>query len=228
MSLAPVVWEKPGSIFPPGTHVPHAPERKVTIDEFLQQARAGPPGRAGCVDGALSCPRRPARELVRRARREGDRRPLSCRLRVRGHRQPRSTSPRNPCSTTRNAREAPRPSNAERLPSEAALAAFNAALLSSAAKRRRLEELRGWTWPTLEKLTIGVDGTRLTLPVHNAEGDLVNVVRYLPGQNRGDQPKLWLLAVVHGICSHGSRRSTPRRSGSWRASLTRSPGMSSG
>lgn len=45
----------------------------------------------------------------------------------------------------------------------------------------RLAEVKGWSRPTLERLRVGWDGERVTFPVRDATGELVNVIRYLPG-----------------------------------------------
>lgn len=45
----------------------------------------------------------------------------------------------------------------------------------------RLLEVKGWSRPTLERLRVGWDGRRVTIPVFGADGDLVTMVRYLPG-----------------------------------------------
>jgi DNA primase len=58
-----------------------------------------------------------------------------------------------------------------------------------------LEELRGWTLPALVALEVGFDGERLTLPVRDAMGRLVNVMRYRPG---GAKPKMLPWAAGHG------------------------------
>lgn len=52
----------------------------------------------------------------------------------------------------------------------------------------RLAELKRWSLPTLRSLGVGYDGRRLTIPVVDARGTLVNLVRYSPAPARS-QPK---------------------------------------
>jgi hypothetical protein len=78
----------------------------------------------------------------------------------------------------------------ERLPSQAELAAMHGRLVSSPKLIARLTELRGWTKPTLERLYVGFDGKRIILPIRDEQGELVNVLRYLPGERREGERKL--------------------------------------
>jgi hypothetical protein len=78
----------------------------------------------------------------------------------------------------------------ERLPSQAELAAMHGRLVSSPKLIARLTELRGWTKPTLERLYVGFDGRRIILPIRDEQGELVNVLRYLPGERREGERKL--------------------------------------
>jgi hypothetical protein len=89
-----------------------------------------------------------------------------------------------------DAREAPRPSNAERLPSEAALAAFNAALLSSAGQAPAAGGVARLDMADAREAARRCRRHPADAARPQRRGRLVNVLRYLPGQNRGDQPKL--------------------------------------
>lgn len=46
----------------------------------------------------------------------------------------------------------------------------------------RLTEVKGWSRPTLERLRVGWDGRRVTIPVFDGDGELLSVMRYLPGR----------------------------------------------
>ena len=72
------------------------------------------------------------------------------------------------------------------LPPAPILASWTA---SVGAVAGRLFELKGWTLPTLQALEIGWDGGRVTIPVRDADGLLLTVVRYLPGR----KPKMLAL-----------------------------------
>lgn len=54
----------------------------------------------------------------------------------------------------------------------------------------RLQELRGWTPQTLDTLHVGFDGQRLTLPVRDRDGQLQNILRYLPVRKDGERKLL--------------------------------------
>lgn len=81
------------------------------------------------------------------------------------------------------------------LPSQADIDAFVKRLVTNERLLARLEELRGWTLPALVALEVGFDGERLTLPVRDAMGRLVNVMRYRPG---GTKPKMLPWGPGHG------------------------------
>lgn len=70
---------------------------------------------------------------------------------------------------------------AEPLPSSGDIARWTARAQSSPRLADRLAEVKGWSLPTLERLHVGWDGQRVTFPIANAAGDVVNVIRYLPG-----------------------------------------------
>lgn len=66
------------------------------------------------------------------------------------------------------------------LPSSTEMNAWRAALHAHAGLAARIQELKGWTKEALESLHVGWDGQWLTLPIRNADGALLNVVRYSP------------------------------------------------
>lgn len=72
------------------------------------------------------------------------------------------------------------------LPTAADLDRWHTALMSNAKLLARLVVVKGWRQPALEHLRIGWDGRRLTIPVRDKDGVLVNVNRYLPN----GQPKM--------------------------------------
>jgi hypothetical protein len=70
-------------------------------------------------------------------------------------------------------------------------ATFHAALLADDNLIGRLASLRGWTREAIERLEIGIDGTRVTIPIRDAAGTIVNLLRYAPNSaRRGGGPKL--------------------------------------
>lgn len=70
-------------------------------------------------------------------------------------------------------------------------AEFTQALMADEVALRRLRELRGWTPKALEMLNIGIDQGRVVIPVHNADGETVNLLRYQPNPERRDgRPKM--------------------------------------
>jgi len=73
-------------------------------------------------------------------------------------------------------------------PNEADAQRFAQRLLATPAQVRRLQALRGWSAEAIENLGIGLDETgRVTLPVRNGEGRLVDILRYQPDpEQRGD------------------------------------------
>jgi DNA primase len=80
------------------------------------------------------------------------------------------------------------------LPSEADIEAFAQRLAGNAKLLDRLVELRCWTAPTLFALEVGFDGERLTLPIRDADGRLINTMRYRPG---GAKPKMLSWGAGH-------------------------------
>lgn len=71
----------------------------------------------------------------------------------------------------------------EPLPTGDQLQAWARRLQTHSGLLRRLQEVRGWQEPALTRLRIGWDDRegRLTLPVYDQHGTLLNVLRYLPG-----------------------------------------------
>ena len=70
-------------------------------------------------------------------------------------------------------------------------ATFHAALLADNTLIGRLTDLRGWTRSAIIELGIGIDGANVTIPVRNAAGTIVNLLRYAPNPaRRGNGPKL--------------------------------------
>lgn len=54
----------------------------------------------------------------------------------------------------------------------------------------RLQELRGWSQEAIERLGLGLDGDRVTIPVRDSQGVLVGLHRYQPNPDkRGNAPK---------------------------------------
>nr|MBA3370000.1 hypothetical protein [Thermoleophilaceae bacterium] len=54
----------------------------------------------------------------------------------------------------------------------------------------RLHELRGWTRPTIESIGLGFNGERITFPVRARTGELLDVLRYKPGERAEGERKL--------------------------------------
>lgn len=94
--------------------------------------------------------------------------------------QPRQT-PRPP----RPKKPGPPP---EELPTEGEVAAWNVALLANEAAIAKCHDTKGWSRAALEKLGIGLHDRRLCFPIRDADGALINVVRYTPTPE-GDAPK---------------------------------------
>lgn len=82
--------------------------------------------------------------------------------------------------------------------SEETLAGYVQALQQHDELLTMLKRQRGWTTAALERLGVGYDGERLTIPARSRHGVLVGLGRYLPGSAREGAPKM--LAVP------GSRR----------------------
>jgi hypothetical protein len=77
------------------------------------------------------------------------------------------------------------------------LIGYQEQLLANSDLLDRLATGRGWARDTLERLGVGFDGQRITIPVRDGEGALVGVARYLAGE-RGEAPKV--------IADTGSKR----------------------
>jgi hypothetical protein len=60
------------------------------------------------------------------------------------------------------------------------------ALLRSADAQQAIRRLKGWNYPTLAALDVGLHGTRLTIPVRDLKGELMQYLRYWPEA----QPKM--------------------------------------
>lgn len=67
------------------------------------------------------------------------------------------------------------------LPSQDTIGKWNAALLANKPKLKAIMEQRGFEKKTIIDWEIGWDGSRYTIPVRDAAGDLVNVRRYQMG-----------------------------------------------
>ncbi|MGA2758386.1 MAG: DUF3987 domain-containing protein, partial [Solirubrobacteraceae bacterium] len=69
------------------------------------------------------------------------------------------------------------------------------ALLTNAGALRRLAELRSWSLTAIERLNIGLDGTRITIPIRDREAKLVGLGLYQPNPDmRGDGQSKMLAA----------------------------------
>ena len=66
---------------------------------------------------------------------------------------------------------------------EADVQRWHRALMSahSTALRHRLARERGWDELAIEELGLGLDGSRITIPIREADGQLCGVLRYLAG-----------------------------------------------
>lgn len=76
------------------------------------------------------------------------------------------------------------------LPSKEDLVAWRDRLLAHEKLLLRLHELKRWSPMTLKTLGLGWDGERIVIPVLDGQGQLVNVLRYLPVRKRGGDRKL--------------------------------------
>lgn len=78
------------------------------------------------------------------------------------------------------------------LPSEEKIKEFTDTLINSKVAFKIITTKRGFTRETIERFQIGWDGQRFTIPVRDAEGELVNVRRYDPvAKNPKDKMKSW-------------------------------------
>ncbi|MDQ3647484.1 MAG: DUF3631 domain-containing protein [Actinomycetota bacterium] len=73
--------------------------------------------------------------------------------------------------------------------SEGAVKRFAVQLAADDAAIRRLEELRGWSAETVERLELGLDRDRIVFPVRDAGGVLVGRLRYAPDPSRRNGSK---------------------------------------
>lgn len=79
------------------------------------------------------------------------------------------------------------------LPSQAQLALWRRRLLGDEDVLGRLNQRRGWTLDALESLGLGLDGERLTIPVCDRDGRLVNVLHYAFAGGRDGRAKMLAL-----------------------------------
>ena len=78
---------------------------------------------------------------------------------------------------------------------EDTVAEYRQQLLGNEKALARLYELRGWRRDVLERLEVGLDGERVTLPSRDGESRLVGLCRYLPNpETRNGQAKLLAVA----------------------------------
>jgi hypothetical protein len=91
--------------------------------------------------------------------------------------------------------EAPK-GDLNKLPREDLLEEYVDALLGSRQHLRTMREKRGLTRKTIEEFQIGWDGERFTIPVRNADGNLLNVRRYNPNAKEAkDKMKSWAVGT---------------------------------
>lgn len=72
------------------------------------------------------------------------------------------------------------------------MAGWTHRLLAGDRLLSRLFELRGWTAEAIAELGAGFDGARITLPIRDKSGQLVNVCRYTPSPKEGESKMLSL------------------------------------
>lgn len=65
----------------------------------------------------------------------------------------------------------------------------------------RLKERRGFTDETIKKFELGWDGHRITIPIRNYRGDVVNVRRYLLSPIAGQKTKNKMVSLSPGVIS---------------------------
>ncbi len=80
------------------------------------------------------------------------------------------------------------------LPSARQLMLWHKKLLGNPAALRLVTDKRGLTKETLRKFKIGYDGQRFTIPIYDADGELVNVRKYKPNA-REHKDKM----ISHGV-----------------------------
>jgi hypothetical protein len=76
------------------------------------------------------------------------------------------------------------------LPTDAQVEAMTERLAGNPKLLARVYELRRWNIPELRALGIGFDGERLTFPIRDADGNLINVLRYKPGERQKAERKM--------------------------------------
>lgn len=72
------------------------------------------------------------------------------------------------------------------VPSRVEVSRWAAALAADTAMLTRLRDRKGWQLPAITEFGIGWDGERITIPIRDGHGAVVNLVRYRPG---GGTPK---------------------------------------
>jgi cell fate (sporulation/competence/biofilm development) regulator YlbF (YheA/YmcA/DUF963 family) len=86
--------------------------------------------------------------------------------------------------------------NTTKLPREELLEGYVDALLASRQHLRVMREKRGLTRETIEEFQLGWDGERFTIPVRDADGNLLNVRRYNPSARQAkDKMKSWAVGT---------------------------------
>lgn len=73
-------------------------------------------------------------------------------------------------------------------------------LLASPGPFKFLLKERGLTPEVLKKYLIGYDGKRITIPIYNAKGNLINIRRYRRGQESAQSPKVVSYKAGYGKC----------------------------
>jgi hypothetical protein len=74
--------------------------------------------------------------------------------------------------------------------SEQELARYSEILLAHEELLTQLTQLRGWSRRAIEEHGLGLDGGRIVFPIRDEHGSVVGVVRYAPGPERGEAPKM--------------------------------------
>ena len=87
----------------------------------------------------------------------------------------------------------------EELPNEEELAAWQKTLLDNGAALIKIQQLKGWSPGALRKLNVGVCDKRLSFPIRDATGQLLNVVKYKPRPADGESKSLALRGRPRGL-----------------------------
>jgi hypothetical protein len=82
--------------------------------------------------------------------------------------------------------------NPQPLPSEQRIAELAQRLVDDRRLVERVGERRGWSRDALASLGVGVDGDRLTFPIRDGAGALVNVCKYSPRPSDGERKMISL------------------------------------